>query len=173
MTYPEIYLAIDNCFAFKRWTRPEDWAKVISDLGVHYIEASSDTELDPLFMGESYLKRWVDDVKTAEMKCGVKVANLYSGHGTYCTLGLTHTDEEVRRRMIDKWFKPLIKTAADVGAGLGFFAHAFADFVLQDKSLYSKYCDILASGLVELNAYAEKVGCGDLGIEQMYSPHHL
>ena len=32
--YPKIYLAIDNCFASKRWTTPNQWAKVISDLGV-------------------------------------------------------------------------------------------------------------------------------------------
>ena len=128
MAYPKIYLAIDNCFAFKRWTRPEDWAKVISDLGVHYIEASADTELDPLFMGESYLKHWVDDVKEAEVKFGVKVANLYSGHGTYCTLGLTHTDDEVRRRMINKWFKPLIKTAADLGGRAWFFCTCIRRF---------------------------------------------
>jgi len=171
--YPKIYLAIDNCFAFKRWTRPKDWAKVIKDLGVNFVEASADTELDPLFMGEEYLKGWVEDVKDAEAKYGIKVANLYSGHGTYCTLGLTHTDEMVRRRMIDKWFKPLIKTAGQLDAGIGFFAHAFADYILQDKSAYDEYIEILYTGLTELNAYADEENCGDLGLEQMYSPHQV
>lgn len=171
--YPKVYLAVDNCFASKRWTRPDDWARVIRSLGVTYIEASADTELDPLFMGREYLKRWVEATKEAEVKHGVKVANLYSGHGTYSTLGLAHTDKEVRRRMIDHWFKPLIDTAVSLGAGMGFFAHAFPDHVLQDYKLYDSYIEILYSGLAELNAYALEVGCGELGVEQMYSPHQV
>ena len=173
MKYPKVYLAIDNCFAYKRWTRPNDWSKVIKDLGVDYIEASADTELDPLFMGQDYLDRWVNEVKTAEVNQNVKVANLYSGHGTYCTLGLAHTDKYVRQRMIELWFKPLIKTAARLEAGLGFFAHAFADFVLQDKNYYDEYLNILIDGLSELTDYAEQVGCKAIGVEQMYSPHQV
>jgi sugar phosphate isomerase/epimerase len=171
MQYPKIHLAIDNCFAFKRWTRPMDWAHVIKDLGVKYVEASADTELDPLFMGRDYLKRWVGEARRAEAETGVRVANLYSGHGTYCTLGLTHTDAQVRRRIIDDWFKAIIDVAAEMEAGMGFFAHAFADFVLQDRTLYAEYVEILYEGLSELNAYAAKAGCRELGVEQMYSPH--
>lgn len=173
MKYPKIYLAIDNCFAYKRWTQPDAWARVIKDLGVYYIEASADTELDPLIMGKEYLTRWVDDVKEAEAKYSVKVSNLYSGHGTYFTLGLAHTHEAVRRRMIDEWFKPLINTAADLDAGIGFFAHAFSDYVLQDKKIYADYLEILYAGLSELNSYGEEVGCGHLSLEQMYSPHQV
>ena len=171
--YPEIYLAIDNCFAFKRWTLPEEWAKVIKDLGVDYIEASADTELDPLFMGPDYLEKWVLDVKAAEKEFDVKIANLYSGHGTYCTLGLTHTDPQVRRRMIDSWFKPLIRAAAALNAGLGFFAHAFSERVLEDRQLYAEYMTYLYDGLSELNEFAGEEGCGKIGVEQMYSPHQV
>lgn len=32
--YPKLYLAIDNCFASKRWTEPAEWADVIRDLGL-------------------------------------------------------------------------------------------------------------------------------------------
>lgn len=170
MTYPKIYLAIDNCFGFKRWTRPMDWARVIKDIGVNYVEASADTELDPLFMGKDYLKRWAIEAREAEKETGVRVANLYSGHGTYSTLGLTHTDAQVRRRMIDDWFKPLIDIAVQMEAGLGFYAHGFADFVLQDKVLYAEYVEMLYESLAELNAYAAQAGC-ELGLEQMYSPH--
>lgn len=173
MKYPKIYLAIDNCFAFKRWTKPQEWASVIKEIGVDHIEASADTELDPLYMGGDYLKKWVVETRAAEKEFGVKVDNLYSGHGTYCTLGLAHTDSGVRRRMIDSWFKPLIQVASELDAGLGFFAHAFPESVLEDKSLYSEYMDILYCGLSELNIYAGQAGCGKIGIEQMYSPHQV
>ncbi len=103
--YPKIYLAIDNCFASKRWTAPEDWARVIKDLGVNYLEASADTELDPLYMGRGYLAGWKERVKAVEKNQNVKVANLFSGHGTYSTLGLAHPEATVRKNMLDNWFK--------------------------------------------------------------------
>jgi sugar phosphate isomerase/epimerase len=172
MAYPKIFLAIDNCFAYKRWTRPEEWCDVIAGLGVRYVEASADNELDPLYMGSEYLEDWIEAVRRAQDASGVRVANLYSGHGTYTTLGLTHTDPRVRRRMIDHWFKPMAAMSGHLGAGFGFFAHAFAHHVLQDAGLYKKTIAILEQELVEINQYAASCGCGDLGIEQMYSPHH-
>ena len=91
--YPRIYLAIDNCVFYKRWTRPDEWAEKIFHLGLRYIEASADTELDPLYMGKYYLRDWVESVRDAEQKYGVKGCNLYSGQGTYTTLGLALMDE--------------------------------------------------------------------------------
>ena len=49
--YPRIYLAIDNCVFYKRWTEPGEWAEKIRSLGVKYVEASADTEHDPLYSG--------------------------------------------------------------------------------------------------------------------------
>lgn len=168
---PRIYLAIDNCFAYKRHTRPDDWARVIASLGLKYIEASADTELDPLYMGLPYLEDWALRVKEAEARHGVRVCNLYSGHGTYTTLGLTHTDERVRERMIVDWFFPIIRMAGELGCGMGFFAHAFDHRFLQDHALYEQQIALLVGNLTRLSRYAGEVGCGRLGIEQMYSPH--
>ena len=54
--YPRIYLAIDNCFASKRWSTPADWMKVISDAGIYYVEASADNECDPLYSGTDFTR---------------------------------------------------------------------------------------------------------------------
>jgi hypothetical protein len=36
-------LGINNCFALKRWPRPEDWARVVrEDLGLQLVELSLD-----------------------------------------------------------------------------------------------------------------------------------
>ncbi|HBE02238.1 MAG: hypothetical protein A2096_02185 [Spirochaetes bacterium GWF1_41_5] len=172
MHYPKIYLCIDNCFASKRWTRPVDWAAIIKELGIHFVEASADTELDPLYMGKSYLDKWIRDVKAAEKKIGIKVVNLYSGHGSYMTLGLTHTSAAVRRRMKEQWLKPIINVASEMGAGIGFFAHAFPDYALQNKKIYKDFKNILFENLIEVNNYSAKIGCGKIGLEQMYTPHH-
>jgi sugar phosphate isomerase/epimerase len=169
--YPKIHLAIDNCFACKRWTRPDEWARVVAGLGLKCVEASADTELDPLYMGLPYLTDWVAQVRQAERDHGVRVCNLYSGHGTYTTLGLTHTDARVRERMVVDWFAPMIRTAGELGCGLGFFAHAFPDGILQDREAHAQHVALLVDSLVRLSRYAAETGCGKLGVEQMYSPH--
>jgi len=169
--YPKIYLAADNCVFYKRWTDPDEWARKFKELGINYIEASADTELDPLYMGPAYLYDWVQKVKEAEKKHGVKVCNLYSGHGTYTTLGLTHSDVRVRRNMVENWYFPMVRIAGELNCGMGFFTHAVKHEVLQSEELYNKYVDVLVDALVEINQYAAIVGCKSLSIEQMYTPH--
>ncbi len=171
--YPEIYMAIDNCFASKRYTEPDEWMNLIRDLGVFNIEASADTECDPLYMGLDYLSRWTDKVWNASGKYGISVCNLYSGHGTYATLGLSHTDPLIRDRILNKWMKPMIETAANLEAGLGFFCHAFSNQVLQDPGLYQVFKNALINNLVEIARFSDMTGCKSIGVEQMYSPHQI
>lgn len=173
MTDPKIYLAIDNCFASKRWTKPADWASLIADIGISYVECSADTECDPLYMGKDYAKTWIDHTKEACAKAGVHVANLYSGHGTYSTLGLAHWDPDVRTRFRDRWIKPQADTARELGAGLGFFTHAFDNTVLQSPSLYRDTLAELIRNLADLAQYADTIGLCSIGVEQMYSPHQV
>jgi sugar phosphate isomerase/epimerase len=173
LDYPKIYLAIDNCFASKRWTDPEKWMEVIKELGVYYVEASADNECDPLYMGMEYLDDWAEQVITHSRNLGMKVANLYSGHGTYATLGLAHTDVRVRDRFLNDWLKPMAETAGRIGAGLGFFCHAFCDMVLQDKGKYEDMEEDLYARLADLAIYARNNGYGPLGVEQMYTPHQI
>ena len=169
--YPRIYLALDNCLFYKRYTTPDSWAKVTHDLGVNYIEASADTELDPLYMGEAYLEDWVEAVKAAEARHGVKVCNLYSGHGSYTTLGMAHPDARVRDNMVKNFIFPLARTAGQLHCGMGFFAHAFENEVLQSPERYAARVDVLIGELARISAYAAEHGCGKIGIEKMYTPH--
>ena len=166
-----ITVSIDNCVFYKRWTRPDEWVEKIASLGLRYIEASADTELDPLYMGQGYLNNWVNEVKLAQEKHGVQVCNLYSGHGTYTTLGLTHTEESVRNHMIENWFFPMVRIAGMLNCGMGFFAHAFNHSVLQNVDDYEDHVRILEDALAKINNYARPVGCKELAIEQMYTPH--
>jgi sugar phosphate isomerase/epimerase len=122
-------------------------------------------------MGREYLQDWVEAVKEAQKNTGMKVVNLYSGHGTYTTLGLTHTDPRVQRRMIEDWFQPMMEAAAELEAGFGFFAHAFPHYVLQNSALYRNFIEILTLNLIEINRFGISGGCKFLAIEQMYTPH--
>lgn len=168
---PIIYLGIDNCFASKRWVRPSEWARVIRDLGLRYVEASADTECDPLYMGPEFTAAWIEDTRDACAKHGVTVKNVYSGHGTYATCGLSHYDARVTKRFLNEWMKAQVDTAARLGAGFGFFAHGFEELLLQDDRLYSDKLDELYGNLADLAAYSKGKGVDYVGIEQMYSPH--
>jgi len=168
---PHLSLAIDNCFASKRWTRPKDWMPLIKDLGITLVEASADTECDPLYMGEEYIADWIADVKNCSERFGVRVVNMYSGHGTYATLGLAHTDEQVRFRFREKWLKAHANTARQLNAGLGFFAHAISEPALQEPKDYEYYLKVIYDGLADLAGYAAQIGLSSIGVEQMYAPH--
>lgn len=168
---PIIYLGIDNCFASKRWVRPAEWARVIRQLGLRYVEASADTECDPLYMGPAFTADWIEATREACAREGIYVNNVYSGHGTYATCGLSHYDDRVTRRFLNDWMKVQVDTAAALGAGFGFFAHGFEELLLQDEALYSEKLEELYETLSELSDYSRNQGVDYVGIEQMYSPH--
>jgi sugar phosphate isomerase/epimerase len=171
--YPDIHLAIDNVFASKRWTGPEEWMRIIKSFGVSCVEASADNECDPLYMEEGYLADWVGEVKRQASGQGMKVVSIFSGHGTYTTLGLAHHDKRVRDRIQFDWLYRMIDMAAALQAGTGFYCHAFSQLVLQDVSLYRQRLDDLYQRLSELADYARQRKVDTVGIEQMYSPHQV
>jgi sugar phosphate isomerase/epimerase len=168
---PRIHLAIDNCFASKRWTTPDEWSRIVAALGLRCIEASADTECDPLYDGREYLSDWAANVQAAEREHNVKVVNLYSGHGTYATLGLAHTDVRVQERLTYEWLFPMVETAARIDAGLGFFCHAFPQSVLQSRGSYAAALESLYGRLAEVAAHAGDRLPHPVGVEQMYTPH--
>lgn len=170
---PKIYLAIDNCFASKRWTDPGDWMRIIADMGVRHVEASADNEIDPLYSTDIYRQKWLDEIANESIKTGVNICNLYSGHGTYTTSGLAHEDESVRDHIMDNWIKKMIDTASTQEAGMGFFCHAFNRTILQDKEKYYFHLGDLYARLAGLAEYAAHQGLKSLGLEQMYTPQQV
>lgn len=163
-------LALDNCFASKRWTTPAEWMQIARDLGIFAVEASADNECDPLYTPPDALEGWIESVRAASQQTGVRVINLYSGHGTYTTLGLAHPDIRVRDHIHHRWLKPMIRSAAALGAGLGFFCHAIPQSILYDPARYAETEADLLARLADLAIYAAELGV-TLSIEQMYSPH--
>jgi hypothetical protein len=67
----------------------------------------------------------------------------------------------------------MIRNAARLGAGLGFFCHAFNHATLQSPAAYTAAEDDLYNRLAELADYARQIGAKSIGIEQMYSPHQI
>ena len=168
---PRLTLCIDNCFAYKRWVKPLDWMLLIRDMGLTHVEQSADTECDPLYMGADYMRQWTEWVRRDSEKTGVRVVNVYSGHGTYTTCGMTHWHDGVRRRFLDEWMKAQVDTAARIGAGFGFFAHGIQHSDLQTPEAYGARLETLYDDLAELAAYAAEKRLPGICIEQMYTPH--
>ncbi|HEY0827656.1 MAG TPA: TIM barrel protein [Bacilli bacterium] len=171
MAFPKVYLAVDNVSASKRWTAPNDWIQMIRDTGVSYIEASADTECDPLYTTPSYIKDWVKEVKRSCAQNGMNLSNLYSGHGTYATIGLAHSDNRIREHILENWIKPYIDMAAELDVGVGFYCHAFPDNVLQNRDAYGDEIKRLENIMGEARDYASAICNKPISLEQMYSPH--
>lgn len=172
MKYPKIYLVLDNCFAIKRWIKPSEWLKIIKEIGFTYVQASTDNEFDPIFFPKNYSMEWLEEVKKEEKATGLKVINFYTGYQTYRTAGLAHYDYRVKEMLIEKWFKPLIRRAADLKVkGIGFHIFALTDEVLQDKDKYLETSEIITDSLAEISKYAYKNNKIQISIEQMYAPH--
>lgn len=169
----KISLAIDNCFAKKRWTRPEEWMAIVRKLGLQCVEASADTEIDPLYSTPAFMEQWIRNVRQCGAKSGVRVVNLYSGHGTYSTLGLGHYDAGVRRHLTTDWVQPMLATSGALGAGLGFYAHAFDECTLDDPDRYDLALEHLIEELRLIALAAAGTGTKCLAIEQMYAPHQI
>lgn len=169
---PRLHLAIDNCIALKRWTEPTEWMQIAADADIYCVEASADNECDPLYNTPDTITDWLNTVKDASEKTGVKVVNFYSGHGTYTTLGLAHTDPRVRDHIQHNWLEVMIDNAAELGAGLGFFCHAFAQSILKSPQRYADAETDLYRRLAELARYAAAKNV-QVSVEQMYTPHQI
>lgn len=163
-------MVADNCFAIKRWVDPMEWAKKIKDIGLKYIEMSTDNECDPLYNTEEYLKKWVENVKISEEKTGTKVVNFYTGYQTYRTIGLAHPDKRVSKRLLENWLKKMVKVAKSLNSGLGFYLHAVPENALQSPEAFNKTHEQVLENLSELAAYAWENGKVQISLEQMYSP---
>ena len=168
---PKVFLTMDNAFASKRWTKPDEWARVIRGLGIRHVEASADAEADPFYCGFEYLQDWLEEVRAASSRHGVTVDNFYTGYTTYRTLGLAHADARVRERVLDGWLKVMARIAVQVPAGLGFYLHAFSESMLQDTAAYREATNRVYDMLAEVARFAGEHGPVPIVVEQMYTPH--
>lgn len=169
--YPRIHLAVDNCFAIKRWVHPKDWMKVIHDIGnISCIQASTDNEIDPLFNTTDFRNRWVKQVRKYEKEYGLKVVSFYSGYATYRTVGLASSDKSSREKLKNDYFKNIVDVASKLGAQVGNTLSAFSEPVLNDPSLFKQTEEYLEDNLTDMAEYAAQKNVL-FGYEQMYTPN--
>ena len=170
MKDPKIYIALDNCFAIKRWVEPKTWLALAAEMGYTSVEASYDNEIDPLYNTEEYREEWLTQLAEAEKKYGVKVESFYTGYQTYCTAGLAHPNEKIVRQLIDNWVKPAITTAGKRGNDMGFSLHCIPENIMEDPEQYKALHEKLYRIYSDIGAFAEENGNINVCIEAMYVP---
>jgi len=172
MNYPRIYLVIDNCFAIKRWVRPEDWMELCAEIGFKYVQASTDNEIDPLFSTPEYMDDWFTQVERSSKKTGVELVNFYTGYQTYRTAGLAHPDRRIVEHLKKNWIYNLVERINRFGAdGLGFSYFAIPDRVMQDPKLHKATIETLYEDLCDIANFAYEQNEVKVSVEQMYVPY--
>ena len=169
--YPNIYLAVDNCFAIKRWTKPEEWARIIKEeIGdIECVQASTDLEIDPQFCPLDYRDEWIGEVKKCEQKYGIRIVSFYSGYVTYRSVSLLNWNKGYRDRFRDNYVFGTIDMAKEFNAAVGGSLQAFSEDVLQSPEKFEKAEALLMDYSAQCAKYAQKEGVS-YGFEQMYTP---
>lgn len=168
---PKISIGIDNCFALKRWVAPSEWARVIKDLGMRYVECVADIEIEPLLMPKVCHDEWIDQVNEQKAKNGVEVVMMYSNDSTYDTAGFCHPDARVREHLVEKWFDEFLRTSAAIGADMGYYVQGIPEQQMYDKTLYMQATENAYACMKRVGQIAQKYGVQKVALEQMYTPH--
>ncbi len=169
--YPNIYLALDNCFAIKRWVEPAEWLPLCKRIGFTCIEASFDNEIDMLYSPSWYKDAWFDKLRASEEKHGVRVATFFTGYQTYRTAGLGHPHPDMAEHLMENWVFPAIDRVGERGNSFGFALHSLVEQVLQDPVQYRKMSDRVYRLLGQIGLRAQDRGNIPVCVEAMYAPH--
>jgi hypothetical protein len=110
-----IRLGINTCFATKRYSEPEEWAKIIGEkLGVREAQFSADL-LDP-FVPDEVKSEIIARVSQATKENGVTIHSVFTGVGVQPGNLLLHWNEGMRAHAFN-WHRGLVDIAAGLGAG--------------------------------------------------------
>ncbi len=168
----ELKLGIDLSFVRKRWTEPEDWAKLVKDLGVKYVEFCSDL-LDPLLVPEPDRSEIARQTKEEFEKEGITIVVYYTGVITHCLNLLSHPRPEVRKEGI-RWCEEALRLATKIGAwGIGghFDTIPFKDW--KDPERKKAAVENLIHSFQSLSRMAKEEGHKFILWEQMYTPSEV
>jgi sugar phosphate isomerase/epimerase len=169
-----VTLGINNCFAVKRWPRPEEWAHVVRDeFGLDVVQHCIDlTDLagDIDFDGEATA------VRSACDEAGLRVHSVFTGLVAYSANLMLAPDDAERRRGFDLWSRAIMFAvrvgAVSAGGHVGSMSRHDAD----DPDRRALRWSELRVRLAELSGFASQLGLGALLVENMAcdrEPSHL
>ena len=159
-------LGINNCFAAKRWPRPDDWAQVVRyELGLDIVELSLDLAGDAGRPAER--ERSADQTRAALSRHGLRAETTFTGLAAYSLSLLMHPDAERRRAALD-WYLAVVDLTARLGArGTGGHVGAMSVADWSDPARRSERWSGLRHDLAEIAGRARDAGLACLLVENM------
>jgi D-erythrulose 1-phosphate 3-epimerase len=158
-------LGVNNCFAVKRWPRPDEWAPIIRDeLGLHHVQHSLDlSDLEHDFAGEA------ESIRGACTAAELQVESVFTGLIAYSRNLMLAPERRERERAVRYWTDAIRFAAAlgasSVGGHVGSLSRADADDPARHRALWSELQDHLG----ELRGVAAQHGIDALLVENMAS----
>jgi sugar phosphate isomerase/epimerase len=159
-------LGINNCFAVKRWPRPDDWAAIVrDDLGLDTVELS----LDLLDGADTRAgrDRLAEQTRAALDRHGLRAGPVFTGLAAYSLNLLTHPDPEYRAAA-RRWYREVIYLTARLGApAVGGHVGALSVPDAADPAARAQRWADLRENLADLAAHAHQLGLDHLLVENL------
>jgi D-erythrulose 1-phosphate 3-epimerase len=161
-------LAINNCFAVKRWPRPDDWARIVRDeLDLGIVELSLDLVED--ISDAAAREQAAGQIRSALSRHELQAETVFTGLAAYSLNLLMHPDA-TRRAAAADWYRNAIDLAARVGArGVGGHVGAMSVPDWSDAVRRAERWAGLQQSLTELSAAARSAGLEYLLVENLAS----
>lgn len=166
---PLITLGINTCFAVKRWSRPEQWARIVSDeLGLSDVQFSMD--LLPPSASDSTAATHADAVRVVAEEHGIRVRSVFTGLAAYAS-NLLLADAPSERDAAEQWYHRMINVTARIGAdGMGGHIGAFTVESFRDATRRDGLRSELTDRLRRLADHASNAGLEYLLFENLALP---
>jgi D-erythrulose 1-phosphate 3-epimerase len=159
-------LGINNCFAVKRWPRPDDWAAIVAeDLGLDTVELSLDL-LDGLDT-QAARDRMAEQTRVALVRHGLRADTVFTGLAAYSLNLLMHPERDYRDAAV-RWYSGAIDLTAALGAtAVGGHVGSLSVPDSADPERRAQRWTGLRHHLAELAAYAHQCGLDHLLVENL------
>ena len=159
-------LGINNCFAVKRWPRPDDWASIVADdLGLDLVELSLDQLAGP--DTRAGRDRMAEQTRAALSRHGLRAETTFTGLAAYSLNLLMHPEAEYRAAA-RRWYKQAIELTAQLGAtATGGHVGSLSVPDWSDPATRARRWADLRDALAELAAYADQAGLDHLLVENL------
>lgn len=166
---PQITLGINTCFAVKRWSRPEQWARVVSDdLGLSDVQFSMD--LLPPSASDAAAATHAREVREVAEAHGIRVRSVFTGLAAYAS-NLLLADAPSERDAAEQWYRKMIDLTAGMGAdGVGGHIGAFTVASFRDATRRDGLWSELIERLRRLSDHASDAGLEYLLFENLALP---
>jgi D-erythrulose 1-phosphate 3-epimerase len=161
-------LGINNCFAVKRWPRPDDWAQIVrGELGLDIVELSLDLIEDT--GSPAGRERAAGQIRSALSRHRLRAETMFTGLAAYSLNLLMHPDAGRRRAAAD-WYLSLVELAVHLGVkSIGGHVGAMSVPDWSDPARRAARWSDLQQALAEIAAAARAAGLEYLLVENLAS----